>query len=134
MPALETKATGLVLLWQTKSVRHKGNEVRPKVGPRQTLDRPTWQRINARQWTRKTVIPCAWQVKGESMPALETKAINLALLGQTRSVVRLQRSETTLPPLPVGEAAESEILASRLKLTRGARLRQGQLLYYYFMI
>ena len=68
------------------------------------------------------------------MPALETKTINLALLGQTRSVVGLQLSETTLPPPPVGEAAESETLASRLKLTRWARLRQGHLLYYYFMI
>ena len=89
MPALETKATGLVLLWQTKSVRHKGNEARPKVGPRQTLDRPTWQRINARQGTRKTVVPCAWQVKGESTPALETKATSLDLLCLTRPVIRL---------------------------------------------
>ena len=44
------------------------------------------------------------------MPALKTKAINLALLGQTRIVVRLQRSDTTLPPLSVGETAESEPL------------------------
>ena len=44
------------------------------------------------------------------MPALKTKAINLALLGQTRIVVRLQLSETTLPPLSVGKTAESEHL------------------------
>ena len=38
--------------------RHEGDEVRPKASPRRTLDRPTWQRIDARQGTRKTVIPC----------------------------------------------------------------------------
>ena len=70
---------------------HKGNEVRPEAGPRRTLDRPTWQQIDARQWTWKTVISCTWQVEGESMPALETRAINLALLWQTRSVVRLSK-------------------------------------------
>ena len=66
---------------------HKGSEVRPEAGPRRTLDRPTWQQIAARQWIWKTVIPCTWQVEGESMPALETKAINLALL-RWRSVIR----------------------------------------------
>ena len=45
---------------------------------------------------------------GRVRPASETMAINLALLGQTRTVVRLQLSETTLPPLSVGETAESE--------------------------
>ena len=70
---------------------HKGNEVRPEAGPRRTLDRPTWQQIDARQWTWKTVISCTRQVEGESMPASETRAINLALLWQTRSVVRLSK-------------------------------------------
>ena len=34
---------------------------------------------------------CTWQVEGEPMSALETKAINLALLWQTRSVVRASK-------------------------------------------
>ena len=70
---------------------HKGNEVKPEAGPRRTLDRPTWQQIDARERTWKTVISCTWQGKGESMPALGTRAINLALLRQTMSVVRLNR-------------------------------------------
>ena len=70
---------------------HKDNEVKPEAGPRRTLDRPTWQQIDARERTWKTVISCTWQVKGESMPALGTRAINLALLRQTMSVVRLGR-------------------------------------------
>ena len=58
-------------------------------GPRQTQDRPTWRRIEARQWTSETISPCAWQVEGESMPAWETKATNLDFLCQTRPVTGL---------------------------------------------
>ena len=70
---------------------HRGNEIRLESGPRRTLQRPSWQQLDARQWNWRTVISCQWEIEGDSMPALETRAVLLTLQWRARSVARLKR-------------------------------------------
>ena len=68
---------------------HRGNEIRLEAGPRRMLQKPSWQQVDARQWTWQTVISCVWQIEGESMPSLEARAVLLTLQWRARSVARL---------------------------------------------
>ena len=65
---------------------HRGNEIRLEAGPRRMLQKPSWQQVDARQWTWQTVISCVWQIEGESMPSLEARAVLLTLQWRARSV------------------------------------------------
>ena len=70
---------------------HRGNELRLENGPMRVDEKPSWQAVRASQWRWKPVISCAWQIEGDSMPALETRAVVLALKWRARSVARMSK-------------------------------------------
>ena len=68
---------------------HRSNEIRLENGPFRTSEKPTWQAVRASQWKWAPVVSCQWQVAGDTMPALETRAVHLALKWRARAVHRL---------------------------------------------
>ena len=88
---LDAKASGELRLARMYAAyqTHRGNEIRLENGPCRTATKPTWQAVRASQWTWRPVVSCQWQIEGESMPALETRAVILALKWRARSVERL---------------------------------------------
>jgi hypothetical protein len=106
---------------------HRSNEIRLENGPMQVDEKPSWQAVRASQWIWKPFISCAWQVEGDSMPALNIRAVVLALKWRARSVVRMSKKFLYLADFQsaLGSYARHRSLAYSLNylIDRGCALK-----------
>jgi hypothetical protein len=70
---------------------HRGGALLLESGQSRLSSRPTGQPLDARQWRWKSVLSCRWQIEGDHINALESRALLLSLRWRTRSVARFSR-------------------------------------------